>query len=376
MQIVDIEAAMVASDACTLRDLIHAIRDSNGVVGLGLTPFACFFIVEAYDWLRHYSLAGSENFLEVEAPRIRTLRARLKLLDNNKGGFREVLQSLRAVDQASVRMFQGEHRGNLAQLKKLLQDDLGFFYMDHNLVFTTHVGFINAGYLDTIIDGFDESDSFESIGLELHDFAVNLGRFISKVLQILPCSVKITNVRKPLVSISAEDHKASIVYPLIDNHLGVPHLQIGATFTWLTSQVNYVHLVLREFFQNENDLFFRFRFLTVFYSLKALQTIGNFLKGDRKNEIGQLISELLTRPNARRIRRLDKLRNAIAHYRSDQPSHLFRAENHLDVIIKHLSGLERVELSNFLDEELDVISKHCRTIVSRGELGGTPVIFD
>jgi hypothetical protein len=373
MQTVDIEAEMVAGDACALRDFALAIQD--GVVGLGVTPFACFFIVEAYDWLRHYSLAGSENFLELEASRIRTLRARLKLFDD-RGGFKEVLQHLQTVDQASVRMFQGKHTGNLACLKKLLQDDLGFFFMGDDLVCTTHVGLINAGYLDTVINDFDESYLFDSIGSELHGFAENIGRFISKILQILNCSAETSFIRKPRISISAEDHKANIVYPLINNRLGISHLQMGAAFTWLISQVNYVNLVLRDFFHSDNDLFFRFRFLTVYYSLRALQTIGNFLKGDRTSEIGQLISELLTRPNARRIRRLDKLRNAIAHYRSDQPAHLFQTENHLDVIIQHLAGLGRVELSHLLDEELDAISKRCRTVVSRGEFGGNPVIFD
>ena len=288
------EAILIGNDACSLKDLALSVskQEFSGVLGLGFLPFVCFFAVESYDWLRDQNIASLNPFLEAEATRIRSLRARLKLF-GGRGGFDTVLERLQEVEKVSMRIFHSKHHDSLSWITRLLQDDLGFYFHESDLICTTHVGFANIGYFDQELQIMTEIDS-----KEIFQFSVNLGDFLAHVLSLMNIECPKNASSKANVMVTAEDYKAEIVYPLINERLGFIHLPLAASFTWLVSQVNYVHIVLRHFFESENDLFLRYKFLTAFYAVHALQTVGALIKGDRTTEIGRMVSEIMVRPNS------------------------------------------------------------------------------
>lgn len=369
-----VEAAMLAHDVTEICDLTATVVEHRfaGIVGLGFLPFASFVAVEAYDWLRRSGGANADPFLEVEAPRIRRLRARLKLLDDNRGDFTSAVLRLQAIEESSIAMFNRKRRFGLQSLRGRWQQDLGFYYAGPDLICTTHVSLVNTGYADSDIHDLSKASS-ASLGRELHEFAIEIGSFLCNVRQQLGPAPNTTIQSSADIHLYAEDHKARTVYPRINKRLGLPEAHFAAPLTWLISQVNYVHRILRKLSSSESDLYLRFRFLTAFHAIRGLQTMGATLQGERTSELGQMIAHLSARPGARRLRGLRRLRDALAHYEVGAVRLSPESSDPVSQLIEQFAKCHREELDDLLDNELEAMSSRVRHVLQKGTLGGLSV---
>ena len=224
------ENRMILADADDVAGLAFAVAKSaksGGVLGLSLMPVTCFFVVEAYDCLRRRQAQGAHGFLEQHASRIRDVRARLKLLDAD--GFATAQTRFETIERTSVRIFNGGHRGLLGWLKRWMQDDVGFYFINTDLLCTTHVGLVNIGYDERQLANLDHG-TILSLGSELHEFAQNIGQFIGHLIHQLGGRAHDTAKEIAFVP-SAEDYKATKVYPLIAERLQTGGYRTAALFT-------------------------------------------------------------------------------------------------------------------------------------------------
>jgi hypothetical protein len=362
------EVQMILADARDVSRVAFALANSvkaGGVLGLAMMPVACFFAVEAYDCLLRRRQQGTQKFLEEHAERVRDIRSRLKLLDS--GGFDDAQGRFEKIAQASARMFNDGHRGMLGWLKRWLQDDLGLFFLGSDLICTTHVAILNMGHTDPELERMSDL-TLESLGLELRAFSEGIGRFVGQIsAQLGDPSARQDTTPVTLVA-TGEDYKARLVYPRIADRLQAQDLALAVIFTWLVSQVNYVHRGLRVILSPDSSLFFRVRFLTIFHLLQALRAIGARLQGQRSKGLGAVVAELQSRHGARKLRDQLKLRNAMAHY--DAEPIAGECGEPIALLVRKLSGMERAAMSLLVDEELGAASSRLGQIVSKGMLGG------
>ena len=368
----NVEAQMVAIDITEIYSLVASVGQSrnSAVVGLGLLPLASYVAVESYDWLRHSGLTAAEPFLESQAPRIRRQRARLKLFDG-RGGFTSAVRLLQSIEHTSIALFHSPHPWFLKFLLKRWQNDLGFYYVGDDIICTTHVALVNAGYAESDLDDL-RGASLSVFRTELHTFAIEIGAYVGQVLQLL--GAEITN-RQPApvnIWIEAEDHRSTRVYPRIDERLGLPAGSLAAPLTWLVSQVNYVHRALRVFCHPDSDLYLRYRFLVTYHALRGIRVIESVLGSNRTSEVGRIAAQVMARPGARRLRKLGKFRNAIAHYTIEDIRIWDGLSDPMNQLAMQLAQLDRAELNNLLDEELEAISAAFRDILRKTTLGGVP----
>lgn len=372
MNAATIEASMILRDARDVARIASALANgsvSSNILGLGFLPVASFFVVETYDALRRHGLRA-HRFLEQNAARVRQARARLKLLDSN--GFDAAMRHLGAIEQTSYRMFNSGHQGVLARIKRWLQDDLGLYFIGPDLVCTTHIALLNFTYDEERLEQFDHGTQAE-LGSELHSFSQGLGEFISGVAQALGEPFSLPDPPASSLAVSAEDHKARVAYGRISARLQVEGVPVAAVFTWLASQVNFIHCGLRTLVEPDSDLYFRIRFLTVFHLLRAFQKLGVLLRGDRASLLGLIVAETLSRDGARRIRRLGRLRNAVAHYDGTPMAQVHGSP--LDLLVSTLSRMERGAVSILLDEQLETARVSFRQVVTKGVLGRREVLL-
>jgi hypothetical protein len=370
MSAASIETQMMLEDAHDVVRIVYSSRkiDGGAILSLGFAPLACFFVVGAYDCLQKRHAQGAHRFLEKNAPRIRAIRSRLKLVDAD--GFDEARRRFDAIERANFQIFYGGHRGLLAWLKRRIQDDLGFFFVGPDLVCTTQMAFANMGHDDQNLDQMDHR-SRTSLGPELGAFSQNLGEYIHEVITLFGERSKSSDITYSTITIEAEDHKARVAYRLIGERLESRALTLAAVFTWLTSQVNYVHRCLRKILDPDSSFFFRIRFLTAYHLGRALSSIGSILKGDRRCMLGKIVAELRARDGDRKLRKLSVLRNAIAHYDASMINN--EKGRPLDLLVRRLAGIERQVLSDVLDGELEAASVQFRQIVAKGALGRSTV---
>lgn len=366
-----IESQLLSCDMSELYGLTMNVgkHPSNGVLALGLLPFATFIVVESYDWLRRSDATDVQPFLEAQAPRIRRMRACLKLLSAHPR-LADHVRLFQAIELTSTEMFRFRRFRLLEPLLRRKSCNLGIYYSGDDVFCTTHVAMVNMGYTHTDVDKLRHA-SASQIGIEMHDISIELGKYIGQVMRLMSASLAIPCSTADL-DIAAEDCSANVIYGAIDQRLGHPDLRLAALFSWLASQVNYVHHVLRALMRPESDLFLRYRFLTAFHTLQALRIVQSVLRGDRASQAGRIVIELTTRPGAKRLLPLTKLRNALAHYGL---SDIVLKEGSMDPISQmavQLAQMGRTDLNQLLDSELEALSASLREILPKGKLGGVP----
>ena len=287
---------MLSTDAGQMHDLVFRLEDKrfSGLLGLGIPPFVCFFVIEAYECLRRSGQKDVDVFLEVNAKRIRRLRARLKVFVDHDG-YDAALDRMAAVQRGSAGLFRAEDPGLLGALRRALQTDLGLYFIGPDLVCTTHVALSNFGLSEANLDNLDP-ESLPALTADVVLLAEQLGQFLRNKFGPFASPASPVMLLQQMDTPTEEDYRATDAYRRIAIDLGIHNATLAAQFTYLVAQVNYAHIALRSLLEPDSDLLLRFQFLTLFHAADELKRLGAITRGSTSHELGRLLADLQSRP--------------------------------------------------------------------------------
>lgn len=128
------ELSLIAADTEFFRDFaldprLEPIRD---IAALALMPFLSAFVFESARYIEAEDPAAVRE-LRPHEELLRASRLRLKLLDDNRKSFEEVLETITELAAINSGWFM-DHRGILGPLKRWLQMDLGVYFMQGEVI--------------------------------------------------------------------------------------------------------------------------------------------------------------------------------------------------------------------------------------------------
>ncbi len=366
------EMALVASDAWALRLLVDRLKTEpgKGVLGLAMAPVLAFYVVEANDWMKRHSGGALAKILGQHDSELRDFRAALKVFDTRKGGLRGVTGRLQDVQQHCVAAFDRHHGGILGPLKRALQDDLGLYFLGSDLVCTTHVAALGSSFLPDARDASGATASRETS--PSFQFGQRCGQFIGAVARSTGSAFAAHHARSSGADAEYlwfEDHKAGSYYLALQEKLGSTD-SLAAPVTFMIAQVNFVHRWLRHVLVEPSPgLSFRLRFVVCFNALRALSILGSVTRGQPSPLAGLVASQLSTQ-SARKLRRMERLRNILAHYDLSlaTPAELADPQP-LAQLVQRRGGMDLDELGATVDEVLESLSCSFRDLVRLSRRG-------
>lgn len=364
----EIELEAIAHDGWRLRQLVMTLqsRGAPGLLGPLLAPSMAFYAIETKEWLRRVRGGAAEMLLADHDSAFRALRARLKLFDDKVLGLDGLTRLLAHCERTSVEYFSRDHRGVLKGIKSWLQDDLGLFFLGHDLVLTSHIILANTSPAMLQKDAWP-MDPFQGCANGPPELTIRLGQFLGGVTAALaklaPQGTLPDAKGVPLGTLRRQDEKAGKLYPEITKHLGLPRPH-AAPLSFVISQVNFVHRWLRDLLPQSEGLFFRIRFLTAHHALTSLMQLNASVRGDHATLIGRLAGGIVGSPEARRLRRFDtRLRRAVAHYDFGQLAGGGRTSSQpLEQLVETLVSQPFAEVERSLDCVLEMMSVAFRGI--------------
>jgi len=311
------ELSLIAADAMFLRDFVlgpryERIRD---VAILALMPFISAFTFESAEYIKRKDPA-MVLALEPHRDLLRASRLRLKLLDDNRKSFDEVLDNASELAAVSSGWMMEDHRGLLGPLKRLIQPDLGIYFAQDEVFCTTHVAFLNLGLSKEALAA--SSLSLANLGPYLLDTSEDFGRYVALLLRKLGMSTEASDSAHsvPLSSIGFRDLKSKRLYKEMARRAAPDRVPVCLLLTAILSQVNTARLLVPSIAEHNEVAAFKVRFASLFHAASSLQTlldqdrVGPFLHPDAA---GQIDAALRLDP-VQNVLGNRFLRNNLVHY--------------------------------------------------------------
>jgi hypothetical protein len=363
-----LELRAIAHDAWRVRQLMETLRSLRGrkILGLLLAPTFAFWAIETKSWLQQRGGRDVEMIFGDNDPLLRTLRARLKLLDDDLLGIDGLTKLLEHCESTSVAHFNRDHIGILARLKRWLQADLGLFFIGSNLISTTHIMLACASPGMLRSDGWP-SEPIQDLLIGPPEHTIKLGSFAGAVTESMPNFAPATPLMIPLgvpdETLRYQDCKAEHLYKEIHKRLGFSRAQ-AAAMTMVTSQVNFVHKWLRHLLPPTDELLFRVRFITARHALVSIDQLNASVKGDRNSPIGKLGTKVTGSVTGRAFRKLpSRLRQVVAHYDFGVLSQRIPDSQPLARAVEEITRKSFCEIDTLVDDTLGMVSQATHGIV-------------
>lgn len=309
--------SLIAADAEFFRDffLDPRFEQVRSVAILALMPFVSAFTYESSEYIKRKDPAAVRA-LEPHRELLRASRLRLKLLDDNRKSFDEVLDNASELAAVSSGWMMEDHRGVLGPLKRLIQPDLGVFFAQDEVFCTTHVAFLNLGLSKEALAA--SSLSLDSLGPYLRDTSEDFGRYLALLLHKLDIGMDVpANAQGvPLPPVGFRDLKSKRLYGKIARRAAPNRIPVCLLLTAILSQVNTARLLVPSIAGRNEVAAFKVRFVSLFHAASSLQKLidqdqdGSFLHPDA----AQQIEAVLDGNPVRNILELRFLRNNLIHY--------------------------------------------------------------
>ena len=248
---------------------------------------------------------------------LRTSRLRIKLLADKRRSFDEVLENADALTAINSGWFTNMHHGILGPLKAWMQPDLGVYFVQSDIVCTTHVAFLNMGLTEQALSA--SSLSLDTLGPFMHRTAIDFGRYAG----LLASSVGIEDLASETATgplpppVGFRDLKSKRLYGSMARRVAPGQNSVCLLLTSVLSQINTARF-LAPMIAGENDVAaFKVRFLSLFHAASGLHSLlgrdraDSFLLPDAKQRLGDALNAL---PIQSVLEDRD-LRNILMHYR-------------------------------------------------------------
>ncbi len=356
---------LIAADAKLFRDLVFNphFEPIRFMVGLAFMPPLSMFVYESAEYVkREYPTASEiQALLQSHKDLLRRSRLRLKLLDDSNKSYEEILDSARELVAINNSWFQ-DHRGVLAPLKRLLQRDLGVYFMQNEAFCTTHVGFLNMGLTKEELSA--SSLSLETLGHHMHDISVDLGRYVAALLQGLGIDVHAAYDAHEvsLPPIQFRDLKSERFYTTMAPQVAPHQSTVSLLLTLILSQVNTARIFVPKIAVDNEVAALKIRLVSLFHAVSSLQKLLDQHKRTPllHSAAAEQITDMLGTPSVRAIRKkgYQRLRNNLVHYKVDESIALHLSPNLplFGLVEANVSGKSLTDVANDVELGLSRVS--------------------
>jgi hypothetical protein len=247
---------------------------------------------------------------------LRASRLRLKLLDDNRKSFDEVLDNASELAAVNSGWMMEDHRGRFGPLKRMLQPDLGIYFAQDEVFCTTNVAFLNLGLSKEARAA--SSLSLTNLGPYLRDTSEDFGRYLALILQKLDVGKEVSDSPRDILlpPFGFRDLKSKRLYTEIARRAVPYRVPVCLLLTAILSQVNTARLLVPGIAEHNEIAAFKVRFASLFHAASSLHKLldqdrgGPFLHPDAA---GQFDAAL--RPDSvQNVLRNRFLRNNLVHY--------------------------------------------------------------
>jgi hypothetical protein len=293
-------------------------------MSLALMPHVSAFAWDSAQYIRR-QIPSAGSLLDPHESLLRHSRLRVKLLDDNRQTFSEILQQMEHLASLNSRWFMNLHKGVLGPIKRLLQTDLGIYFLNGQVVCTTHVAFLNMGLSEEMIAEL----SLETLGPYLRETTTAVGRYIRLLFKVLGADDSLLPVelaKTPVLPIGFRDIKSIRFYDSMAARVAPGHHAICILVTSILSLVNGARFFLPIVAEGNHEFVVKTRFVTLFHAVSSMQQLldqdcgKHFLLPEAVRQLGEILDcEILRFVSEHR-----GLRNTFMHYGIDKrtASHL------------------------------------------------------
>lgn len=360
--------SLIIADLEFFRDfaLNREIESARSIIALALMPFLSAFVYESAAYLRKKGLLELHN-LEPYESLLRTSRMRIKLLDDDRRSFADILERSSQLASVSSKWMLEPHRGILGPLKRYLQNDLGVYFVRGEVVNTTHTATLNLGLTANDLD--DRGLTLSTLGPYLHDTAVDFGEYIGLLLGVLqqPKQPLGNLTEGPVPPIEFRDVKSARLYESIARTVAPGHKHIALLLTSILSQVNAARLLAPLVAGSRQFGTFKIQFLSLYHAASSVQKV---LNEDRKNGLiapnaREQFESALRSGSIRRVRKNSGLRNCLMHYGVVEPvaANLAVGSSFFGVIEAYTSGSSYATVHDDVQNGLEGIANAISVIL-------------
>ncbi len=320
------ESFLILADARFFRDLalMYGTSTAGGIMSLALMPHLSAFASDSAEYIRRLVPSAASLFDPYESL-LRRSRLRVKLLDDNRQTFSEILQQMEHLASLNSSWFLNLHKGVLGPLKRLLQTDLGVYFLNGHVIRTTHVAFLNMGLNEEMIATL----SLETLGPYLRETTAAVGRYTRLLFNVLDADnmlLPIEPAKTPVPPIGFRDIKSIRFYDSMAVRVAPGHHAICILVTSTLSLVNSARFFLPIVAEGNPGFVVKTRFVTLFHAVSSMQRL---LDQDRDKhfllpEAVRQLTEILDCEILRFVSEHRGLRNTFMHYGIDKrtASHL------------------------------------------------------
>jgi hypothetical protein len=287
----------------------------RSVAFLALMPFLSAFVSESAAYVKQSDL-DVDRELRSHEELLRTSRLRLKLLDDSRRSFDEILKNVVDLAAVSSGWFTDMHDGVLALLKTLIQPDLGVYFLEDDVFCTTHVAFLNVGLTEEALSA--SSLSLDTLGPYLYKTAIDRGYMGLLLLSLQIDLSTFDTAPDPLPSrVQYRDLKSEHFYRSMARMVAPGRSSICLLLMSVLSQVNTARLLVPMIAGHNEVAAFKIGFVSLFHAASSLQSLldqdeaNPFLYSDARHRISAAVHA----SPVQGIRDSRDLRNNLVHYR-------------------------------------------------------------
>lgn len=361
------ERSLILADARFFRDLALTYDGSTAgaIMLLTLMPHLTAFAVDSAAYLKRWGSTAPSALSPFEQLLQRS-RLRLKLLDDSRQSFEETMQRMEHLASLNSRWFMEPHRGVLGPLKRLLQTDLGLYFLEGHVVCTTHVSFLNMGLDEELIAQL----SLGTLGPYLRETTTAIGRYTGLLFNLLGGDSSLL-LQKPTTSsaltIAFRDVRSERFYDSVAARIAPGQHAISILTTSILSLVNGARFFLPIATGRNHEFIFKARFVTLFHVVSSVRQLL-----DQNNShhwllpaAARQLEEMLDCEILRFVGKHRGLRNTLMHYGIDRhtSSHLSSTLPYFGLVEALGSGVSFEVLAGDTDIGIQRVSDSLRSLL-------------
>lgn len=370
------EFQLIRCDIDDIHSIINLItlNESAGVLFLAILPTICFVVEESHKYLVSQRLIQKDLFLKSNYEKVITkARVLLKLFDDSEGGKDGVVNALSIYQKASKFWMNIGKTGVKGIFGKLLQPDIGVFYLEEDPIFMTIQGFLAVGKIQSEVAMLQKND-FALFPKQSKEFGIAIGEYFNALEYYFDlCGIHsiTSNNGNPLINcdITQNDFRSRKLYKRIAEQVNLKNTNLSSSLLLILNQVNIAYSLLPRVLKEDSTLLLRIQFLTAYHASNSLLQLSN------SNEVA--FSKLNLRDNSiTKIPNAKKVRNTFAHYGLEKTSGIDFSKNEiLDSTIRNMSGFSKADIAHLVFDQLMVIYIWGHENVSKAYLKKASSIF-
>ncbi len=372
----DAELTLIQRDANELAlamRTLHAHQDS-GLLSYAITPLLGFVAEESFRYLS--GAAGGSNLRPPVASlfsrfahAVTKTRARVKLFDDTDGYSEGLIELLVAAQAKSVEHFSSPHQGRWRSWVRIIQPDLGVYFVGENLFATTHTGLPGMGLTTEEVKALSTAD-FKKLGERNFAIAFEIGVYLRQLAAYFESFGKhivLTPApRRVDVRATYNDFIGAKAYRVAAERFRPSEPRFVGPIIMALAQFNSALHVLPHLLGENSNLLFRYRVLSAYHGANVLTATG-------LQEVARAVPLSDAEAQVLRSRRL---RNLCAHYglRRDGPAAVGQ-DDIWGAAIHHATGATRSDVSELAARWLSCVSQQLATGVSKSSLAPIRAFF-